>query len=340
MKKASAFLAVALLGLTAHTATVKADTTGYMAVQVPVDTDVVMSVPFAVESAGQYLVDTKTGTGVTVSGSPLDAGKFNGKYYVRFITGAAKGRWTTITSNTTGELVFTDTTFLADVSAADTFGIYKHQTLSSLFPDENVGASFVASASALSQKTKILVLPGAATYGINKSAAETYYFLGGTSNKWRRVSPAGDADDVIMPPQTAFIVRNEGSVDSLQVVLTGLVEENPQARLLQIGTSQNDVPVATGKPYAVKLKDLGLGGSPAFVTSPSALAQRDLLIVYSNTDSGLNKSAKFTYYYTTTQGWRRVSPSGDGNNDTVPATGGFTIRKYQGVLSTVLWTEP
>ncbi|MHB1156158.1 MAG: TIGR02597 family protein [Phycisphaerales bacterium] len=333
-------MAVALLGLTAHTATVKADTAGYMAVQVPVNTDVVMSVPFAVESAGQFDVNTTTGTGVTVSGSPLDAGKFNGKYYVRFITGAAKGRWTTITSNTTGELVFTDITFLADVSAADTFGIYKHQTLSSLFPDENVGASFVASPSAFSLKTKVLVFPGAATYGINKSASEVYYFLGGTSNKWRRVSPAGDADDVILPPQTAFIIRNEGSADPLQVVLTGLVEENPQARLLQIGTSQNDVPVATGKPHAVKLKDLGLGGSPAFVSSASAFALKDLLLVYSNTSTGINKGASAVYYYSNTQGWRRVSPAGDGNNDTIPATGGFIVRKFSGVLSTVLWTEP
>ncbi|MBI1368395.1 MAG: TIGR02597 family protein [Planctomycetes bacterium] len=238
---------------------------GYNAITIPPGTDVRVTVPFNQKVEGTFTVSSKSGNVITVGGG-LTSGAFNGsKFYVRFVDGTGEGLWTTITSNTATTLTIEDANVLAQVSNGNTFRIYKHHTIRSIFPEGFLGISF------LNNSTQILVYSNSFPLSKNRSASATSLHVNGN---W-----VGSANNnTILKPETQFIVRNT-SGQQLKLFTFGTVPDYTVSML--IGPN-GDMNIGTGYPVAVVLKNAGLSGS-----------QRQVLF-YNNASTGTNKSASKT----------------------------------------------
>lgn len=334
--RASTIAVIAMLGLTTQPAS-SAEWVGYNSVEVPANSDVLVSVPFNQTLVSTHTVDTKTAGGVTVTDT-LTVNAFANTFLVRFTSGNGKGLWSTISSNTANELVFQNTAILADVSVGDTFSVYPHQTLATVFPDGLQGKSFLKSASLASRSTEILV-PNTTSVGINKSASNTYYFF---NNEWRRVgsAPTQNFNNTVLSPEGYFVLRNN-STSVLKFITLGSVLRTELARFVPTESAQNDVPAVSGRPRKMRLAELGLGGTPAFATTTSLASRKDELQVFDNSAAGINKSAAATYFYFN-NAWRKIgaSPATSFNNELIDVGAAMVIRKASGVVGTAKWTQP
>lgn len=334
--KSMALVVVAALLLAMQSKSM-AETTGFSQVSVPANSDVIVSVPFSRDVAASLVVNSVSGSNINVTNT-LTPNQYQTLFLVRFTSGAATGRWSTISGNGANQLTLANAAVLTGVVAGDKFDVLPHQTLDSVFPDSFQGYSFRPSTSAFVRSTEVLFLSEAV--GTNKSAAETYFFLG-SANEWRRVGSGLNFDKKVINPQQGFIVRNN-STSTLNLLTFGDVLENSQVSGLTVASQANDVIISTGQPVGVRLGDLNLGGTPAFVTSVSAFVRRDELLVFNNAATGRNKSAAVTYFYLggATPGWRRVGSGSIVDNDVLPAGSAFIVRKFSGTPGSVNWSVP
>lgn len=312
---------------------------GVNIVTVPANSDAYVSIAFTPTAAATFAVNTVTGSGVTVSGTPLKAGAYNNIYYVRLTSGSGKGLWSTITSNTTNTLVFADTSFLGSISPGDTFNIYPHATLGNTFKDGLEGTLFKKSASSAIRSTEIL-FPDTTSAGINKAPTEKYYYF---KLEWRKVGAlaSDNYNDKVIPPQQYFIIRNNNNANPLKFITHGIDMPITLAALVPTGSVKNDMASASGSPKILRLKDLNLGGTPAFKTSTSTAIRQDELKVFTNGPSGINRAPDVTYYYYN-NAWRKVGAlATDGFDGAIlPPGAAMIIRKASGTPATNQWTEP
>jgi uncharacterized protein (TIGR02597 family) len=333
--KASAITAAALLALTAQAAHA-AEAVGYNTLTVPANSDVLVSVPFNQNAEGSFTVSSVTADGVTVTNG-LTANAYTNGYYVRFTTGGGEGLWSTISANGTGGFTLANTNALTGVLAGDTFKVYPHQTLASVFPDGMESVSFKKSASALSHSTEIL-FPNTGSVGINKGPAATYYYY---NSAWRKAGSSASLNfnSTAVSPQEYFILRNR-STSELTYVASGDVETLTTGRYISTETTKNDIAAVSGRPVAMTLAELGLAGTPAFVTSPSTLSHKDELLVFNNSAAGLNKGPAATYFYYN-GAWRKsgASASLSFDNELVDAGAALIIRKAAGTAGTAEWNQ-
>lgn len=321
-------------------ASMAADVVGFNKVAVPPSSDAVVTVPFALPAVGSFTANGKTGTGITIAG-PLTAHAFEGVFYIRMTSGAAVGRWSTISANTATELTLADTTFLGSVVATDTFAIIPHQTLGKVFPDELKGISFLESSGTSIHSTEVY-LPDTTTISINKAPVVSYFYHQGN---WKRTgSPYPISNDVILPPDSYFKLRNKSATASLMFITTGKTTSNAvQARDVRTESAKNDIPAASGNATTVSLLDLKLGGTAAFVTSTGTSLHKDELWVYVNGGIGINAAPSLTYFYYN-NGWRKVGDAAlgypDRGSDVLPAGAALFIRKAAGTPGDSVWTEP
>lgn len=306
--------------------------TGVSTTTIAAHSDARIAVPFTQQSRGSFTATGTTAGGVTVAG-PLQTNVFQAAYFVRFTSGAAAGRWSTVTGNTATELMLESPSVLTGVVAGDQFDLYPHQTLATAFPDELEGLSFRKSASAFIRSTEILV--PATGVGVNKSAGATYFYLNG---EWRRFGTAGNFDQTILPPQRHFIVRNNSSTP-LSVHTFGEVVTTSQVTSLPIEGQQNDTPAATGQPLPLTLSQLHLGGTPAFTSSADADNRADELLVFDGAAPGQNKLPSAVYFYIDGQGWRKVGEAGNFNQQRLPTGAAIVVRKAPGAVGSVNWTQ-
>lgn len=309
---------------------------GYNRVDVAANTDVLVSVPFIQNSEGTFTVTAVTGTGVTVADT-LGVDAYAATYYVRFTSGAAKGRWSTITSNTVNDLVLENNTFLPDITIGDVFEIIPHLTLDKVFPDALEGRSFEKSASLFNRSTEVLI-PNTASVGINKAASATYYYY---NDEWRKVgaAPTISFNDVVVSPEEYFVIRNR-SDKKLTFVISGNVPAMTLVCDLPKETQKNDIAAVSGRPIAMKLSQLGLGGTAAFTTTTLLFNRQDELMVFDNDAAGINKAAAATYFYYD-GAWRKVgaSPTTSFDDELVSPGAALIIRKASGAAGTVTWTQ-
>lgn len=260
---ASVIMAALLLALAAQAANA-GNVVGLSKVAIPANADVRITVPFTTSAAGTFSV-TATGNGglVNVSGSMV-GGAFANAYYARFISGGASGLWSTISTNGSGSVTLADTAVVAFAKSGDTFRIYKHQTIGSLFPDTMLGLAF-------DDNTTLLLFSNDRTaMQQNRSASAVVSYYDGYG--WY-----ADGVDSTTPicPETQLIVRN-GSSNSYVVILFGQVPDYNVAVLTAPG---GDLNIGTGYPVPVVLNSAGLDSVSRTV------------LIYDNTTSGINKSA-------------------------------------------------
>jgi uncharacterized protein (TIGR02597 family) len=337
--KATAMVAVALAALAGPSIGAGPAAVGYNKLAVPAKSDVLVSVPFAKGNLGTFTVsgDPNAADGIAVSGAPFTAGELNGMYFVQVLNGDAKGRWATIASNTTTNLVLADNHFIADLADGDEIRVLKHQTLGGLFPASLKGFSFLASPSPATRVTEILI-PDAGGTGVNKAPAATYYYSNGA---WRKFPglPTQSFDQTVLAPDSYVIIRNN-SDEELTFLAGGTVLSEAVSQVVPVKTLANDVVITTGRPVPVKLKDLQLGGTAAFESSPSPAAIKDQLLVFDNAATGTNKAPVATYYYSN-GAWRKFpgNPAQSFDSTELPAGAALLIRKAAGTEQTVTWTQ-
>lgn len=305
---------------------------GFNCTQVPANSDAFVSVPFAVKSAGTFTVNS-TAVGI-IPDEALEVDQFGPLYYVRVSTGAAAGKWSTIASNSASEITLENDSFLGMLANGDTFEVFKHHTLASVFPDRFAGLSFETSASAFIRATEVLI-PSSAL-GVNKSASATYFH---TAGEWRKIGGGlTNFDEEVLAPQSYFILRNNGGSE-LSFYSWGTVDTNPIIRSIPTSTQDNDVAVSSGLPVARTLGQLNLGGTAAFETSSSAFIRADELLVFDNSTNGQNKSAAATYFYFSGE-WRKIGGgTADFSGEWLPAGASVIIRKKASTDGSEIWMQ-
>jgi uncharacterized protein (TIGR02597 family) len=277
---------------------------GYNKNSVPANSDRRFSVAFNRDANSSYTSAGKTAVSVTVAG-PVTVGKFNAgsdmtkaPYYIRFTSGNAAGLWISIKSNTAAEFVLDDSAsavaardrILALVAAdgGDSFRVYKHNTIDSTFPKEQLGLSFV-------NLTQILGYDNNLGSMSQNKAATLLATYSTTSGRW---NPSGSGDK-ILKPETAYIVRNTSS-QALTLMTSGTVPDYAVAVLTAPG---GDLNVASGYPVPILLGASGIGG----------VNLRQVLF-YDNASTGQNKAPAKTATYSTSSGKWNPSTAGNDRN--------------------------
>lgn len=311
IKKASAVLAIALLAITAQ-AVQAVDVQGYVKTTVPANSDVLVGMSLTHKSVGTFTVNgAPSGTTFAVD-ETLTSGEYGGgAYYARFLTGDAKGLWSTISSNGTGDLTLNDAIVAGMVGDDDTFLIFKHRTVGDVFPDNRYGVAFT-------NGTKVLLFSNTAS-GINRSTIAVIEYQVqvipgfGTIKGWNGSNGAS----TVIEPGTMFIVRNSGG-DELTLMLTGYAPSHPTAVLIPASV-EKDLMITSGYPVPMMLSDSGIGG-----------VNGRKVLTYTNGSSGINKSATDVTEYQiqvipgfgTIEGWN----GGDAGETALNPSEAFIIR--------------
>ena len=334
---------------------VVSDPLGFNTIVCLPNSDTIVGVPFRPNGSQQgTLAAAPTGTDgdtatLTLSGNPgFTDDEFKDTHYVKFTSGAMDGHWYAITANTSDTLtVDLNGNNVPGAAADDGVVIAKFWTLDTLFPPADAttdpattGHAIVKSSNVLNRSTEVL-LPDFASQGINLPPNRKF-FIEGDPAAWKEVTtgfPA--AGSVILWPDTYFIIRNPGlNGNSTKFKISGEVETGKMAIPLSTSaTGMQDNFVAIPRAIDVKLTDLGLISSGAFVPSSNTLNRADELFVYDNSVDLQNRtpSAKYFYY---DGAWRKVAagfPVAD--DDVIPAGSGILIRKAQSDGSTVFWVN-
>ncbi len=289
--KVSAITAAGMLLALATQTVSAAEAVGYNVVTVPAHSDVLVSVPFNNHVEATFTVDSVTGTGMTVN-EALSADTYDSSYYIRVIDGAGEGLWSTITANGSGGLTLTDD-LSGYVAIGDTFRVYEHHTVGSVFPDTMYGVSFTNS-------TQVQVFDGVSAgqykqpLGIATYSAVPPLF----DYQW-----AGSANaSTVLAPGSMLLVRN-GGVDELTIPLYGDVPDHNSAVVVSAGA--RDLNISTGFPVPMRIDELGIGADGRQVQ------------VYDNAASGQYKQPSGIAIYSAVPPLFQYEWSGSADGDTV-----------------------
>jgi uncharacterized protein (TIGR02597 family) len=179
------------------------------------------------------------------------------------------------------------------------------------------------------------MLPNLTTPGINLPVAASYYYYTGNGGPaWKKVgdSSANQYPDVVLSPDTYFIVRHPLGTANTTLLVLGAVAMSKETAIvgtLKAMTRQdNAVSMPVPEDIPLNLSNLYPGvmsGSPNF-------APQDTLLIFSPSVIKQNKPATAVYFYYTGSlfggaGWRKTGdPTTNRNTDVIAAGQGYIIR--------------
>lgn len=323
---------------------------GFNTVECLPNSDTICGVPFARPAVFQGVVNgTQAGTGtltITPEGTPgWTVNDFQTLYMVRIISGTKAGMYYQVASNAAGTVTVDlagDTA--TGINPGDSFRIHPFWTLSTLFPPETQ-TTIVSSTGTLPNARRTLILiPDLQGAGTNLAPTTLYYLL--NSTEWRKaVTGNPGADNEILWPDSYFVVRHNHATITASTYYTpvGSVEMNDiTIPLATRAVGAQDNFVISGRPIPVKLADLGLISSGAFLPSTSLLpnGRRDLILVFDNAVAQLNKAPSVIYFYFNDEWRKAVTGNPNADEDEILPSHGVIIRKYQsGSGATQMWTN-
>jgi uncharacterized protein (TIGR02597 family) len=149
--------------------------------------------------------------------------------------------------------------------------------------------------------------------------------------------------DTILYPETPLTIRNGNNVANATIFRSSgeVLMSNLTIPLYTESDNKRDAFIALPRPVDTTLSQLNIWESGAFMASSGGLAfqLRDLLLIFDNAQSSINKSSAAIYYHNGTN-WLAAGDSAGTirDNDVIPAGAGFIIRKYQTATGTTsLW---
>lgn len=315
--------------------------TGLQRLTLPGNSDSYISTPFARNPAATALVQSVSGSVVTVKGvSPWAAGQFvdsgapgDNACYLFVVSGTAAGSSFPITANTANTLTVDLDGEALSVAANDRLAVIPFWTLGSLFPG---GLGVHVSPSGAELRTEI-ILPDLNAATLSGGSPRIFYCL--TGNWVEEGQPPVPKNNVPLLPDAFFIIRHNIPAATEFVANGAVVTARLRSPLGVNPASKRDNFLGLQRPVPFTLAASGLVSSGAFAASPTIGNRTDELYVYDNTLVKQNKSASAIYFYWN-NGWRKV---GGGtalfDNATIFTPGtGFVIRKNAGSVSPV-WTN-
>lgn len=342
----------AVTGLNAEVTAVT-DPVGFMTIDTPQGSDTIIAAPFTKAPVFQGLASSVNSFTVTFNPSPGFGDLTSMPHYVQAATGGKAGVIFDIASNTSNTITLVDNGISPADLANSSVKVIPYWTLGQLYPATDQGVSFTPSgAIPLLWRTQIL-FPNISGLGINRSSSKTCYFVTNSAapldpslSYWRSTATgASNVNNTPILPDSYFIVRNPANAASgLKTTIAGSV--NVGASVVQLdstGGTPNENYVSLGRPVDIKLDDLGIVESGAFMPSLGVIPFqfRDQLHIISNEVMGFNKSATTTFFYITGQGWKSTA-TGTNNVGTnvIKAATGYIIRKAsQNPAGSTFWTN-
>lgn len=339
----AALLAAPLTSFAEETTT---DPVGAMMINCLEGSDTIVSVPFrnAASFVGPISSISVDGNNVTIgfdSNPNWTINQFAGVYYVRFTSGTNSGRYYTVTANAGNSLtVDSNGDAMGGIVIGNTMQLIKYYTLNELFPPASQTTFVLSLGTGGLQRRSELLMPNLISSGTNLAPSRVFFV---TSTGWFEAT-AGNAvsNNVVLLPDTFFIVRNKAGYGATSFIATGSVEMNPVSIPLSLsnGTKQDNY-VSIIRPVNVKLSDLNLT-SDIFTlsTGTGGLQRRDELFIYNNSLAGINKSAARAFFKTATGWFESTAGNAPADNVEITAGSGFVVRKYQsGADATVFWVN-
>lgn len=332
----------------AHAIDVSSRIVGYNVVDCPAGSDTIVSVPFHLPASFSGAVEgtpSVDGSEVTITpkGSPVfSVGDFTTEaHYVQFVEGERAG-WifevllhstSTITIDSAGEN-------LANLADGDRFEVIPHWTLATLFPKETQTAIHESSSKLSTGRKSRVLFFDETTNGISL-APDRVFFL--TADGWFQ-STAGlpAADDVVVPPGKAFVIRHPATEAATKFVPHQMVVESSWSAPLKVrAEGGQDNAIALVRPIPVKLSELGLDPA-AFVDSDDNTSNNraDELLVYDNLEAAINKDPSRIYFRVGGE-WRLDDSNSGGtfpavdDDEILPSTG-LVVRKAAGASDETL----
>jgi|WetSurMetagenome_2_1015567.scaffolds.fasta_scaffold20284_6 uncharacterized protein (TIGR02597 family) len=295
--KLAAIAVVALLALAAQASYAQSNVQGYVKVAVPASSDVLVTAPMTQAPVGTFTCTTSGSTIVGVTnGTSTGTGVYQTTYYARFITGNAAGLWSTITVDGNDTFTLADAAVAAYTRVGDTFRVYPHNTVGTVFPASMKEFSYTGGSSTSTQ----ILLYNNAVAGTNKPPGTTVNYVDAINN-W-------GTPNTLLPPDTAFIIRNRAA-KALVYVQFGQVPDYPVSYILPASTAK-DIAIGTGYPVLSSVAKTGFGG----------VANRQELL-FSNAASGFNKPSTKTVSYLGSPLFKW------GSDDDISGSAGFIFRQ-------------
>ena len=315
---------------------------GYTSVTCLTGSDTIVSIPFIDETNS---LSSKVSGVVSLTGtSPSNTASFDldgvtglvsnfykDKYYLRFTSGLLEGSFYQVDSNAADNVTLKlEGDNGALIAANDEFVIYKFWTLDTLFPPATQ-TTVVGSTDPFQTLNYTLVYRHDEDLdGLSAAPTVAHYIL---NNDWYRVGGGLSGAEVIWPDQYLIIRHNAAVATPTIYRPKGKVDVHHQfsVPLRTLTTGPQDNHVAIPRPLDLKLKDLGLIESGAFVSSANNFPfnRRDQLFVFDNTTSHINKSGSRIYFYNGSNWIKNGSGFPNADDDIIKATEGIVIRKYK-----------
>ncbi len=309
--------------------------------------DTIVSVPFkdSTNSITGTIIGTPTASGAapndiaTIGVTGFPAGTYNEAYYVHFLTGNLQGGVFQVSSNTaTTLLMHLHGEDVAQLTAGDTFKIYKFWTLGTLFPAGNTAIVESASTLPFQRKTEVLLYDRTGL-GINRSVSKIFFQI---AAGWIDNDGLTGADDTIVWPDSPLIIRHKTGADTT-FIAKGIANIQPESiPLFTSATSSRDNIIAVPRPVPVALKDLKLISSGAFLASSGQLPfnRKDLLLIFDNASANQNKSPSLIYFHDGTN-WIDNNGLTIADDELLSPTQGIIIRKVASTGAvTTFWDLP
>jgi len=310
------------------------DPVGFVSVTVPANSDAVLAVPMNRASVYKGVINSISGTTITVAGISPAWGNNQfvqalptqiNTYAVQFASGVKEGMIGKVTGNTAN-------TFTISLESGDDLTGVKSETVDGAGLGDHIDimpywTPLSVLGSTVPVNTQILNfdLVGA---GVNNAATGSYGFDGAN---WVNEDSFDFADHTPLYFGKAFILRNNNG-SPLTASIVGAVPMSKHRILLRTlvgGGVDQDVRIGFSSPVPQTVGSIGLGFS-----------EDDQLLVFNNASTGKNKAPSQTLFYTVADGWVDDGFTPVGTTFMIQPGQGYVFRK-KGTASptTIVWTS-
>ena len=304
---------------------------GAIAIDLPAESDVIVSFPFKQSAAFRGVIESTVDDGIVhlvVATDSLTSGSFDSNsgaptHYVVIESGTQQGVHVDISSNTSSQISL-NAGNAAGVQNGDEIAVYPHWTLSSAFPN---GVANHEELEAGDRDIEVIVPEASSPEGNMVPEGIFYYYDGG----WRSVNGglASNAGSTVLNPGRALVIRNNDEVGKKALFYGEVIDAPIAIPVSESDAYATDNFVGLNRPLGIAIEDLGLTSGGVFEVTTDSNSPLDMLLVFSSgtgRDKHLTPLASYYYY---NSAWRELAAGDtvDKGGDIIAPGMGVAIRK-------------